>query len=416
MRTGPPGRLAAVRSVHFVPGRWGDAAWAGLMAVYALHVGITGDGGFVHGNVVRSAIGLLTAECFLLLRRESVYAYCVLAAVVFAAVDFYVPLTAAAFALGVTNRGPGARGRSPAVAVLLALAAGVLGGYRQASVECPAVVVDPLVLPCGFLEAAYRSAAAILAAYALGAYLRRSEEMRSLNRRLAREGDRNAERARLGERTRIAGEMHDLLGHHLALTGIYAGALALKSSVSPELNRMARVVVESNTTAAQTLHRVVRVLRQEPSEDSASARDMAALVTRVRATGSEVTVTAPRGWDGFDALPAPARRAFCRVLQEAVTNIVKHAPGAPVSVCFLREEDEVALTVRNGPAGVAPEGGAPAGGFGLVGLEERMSVLGGLFRAGPEPEGGFRVHAALPLRHPFTNSAGLSEQSGTGAP
>ncbi|WP_330328483.1 histidine kinase [Streptomyces sp. NBC_00536] len=395
--------LRAPRTVRFVPGRWGDAAWTALMAVYALHVGITGDEGFLHGNTARSALCLTAALGFLLLCRRSAFAYCALAALVFAATDFYVPLTAAAFALGVvdrdrTGRRPGGRGAAIVVGVLLSVQAGLLGGYRRAAVECPAVSVDPLLLPCGFLESAYRSAAAVIAAYALGAYLRRSAQMRSLNRRLAREHDLRTEQARISERTSIAGEMHDLLGHHLALTGIYAGALALKTSVSPEVNRMARVVVDSNTTAARTLHRVVEILRREPTEDTTSARDMTALAARVRETGSEVT--GPESWDGFDALPAVTRRALSRMLREAVTNIVKHAPGSRVGISFVLDEDTVELTVTNGPTAPGRATAALAGGFGLAGLEERMGLLGGLLTAGPRPGGAFRVRAVLPLPDP----------------
>lgn len=394
-------RRGLLPAARFVPGLWGDGAWTALMAAYAVHVGITEDGGFVGGNTARSALCLVAALGYLLLCRRSVYAYCLLALAVFAATDFYVPLTAAAFALGVARRAGVRSGRTAALAagVLLALPAGLVGGYRRAAVSCPAVSVDPLLLQCGFPEAAYRSAAAVIAAYALGAYLRRSGEMSALNQRLADERDLHAEQARLRERAHIAGEMHDRLGHHLALTGIYAGALALKASVSPELNRMARVVVDSNRTAAQTLHQVVEVLRRddvgEGTSAGASAKEMRALVDRARAAGSEVV--APDDWGGFDAMPATARLALCRVLQESVTNIVKHAPGADVTVSLLQEDGGVELTVTNGPVTSAPDAALPAGGFGLAGLEERMALLDGLFAAGPTPAGGFRVRAILPL-------------------
>ncbi|WP_371655869.1 MULTISPECIES: sensor histidine kinase [unclassified Streptomyces] len=402
-RVGAGGRSWAwsVRRGRNMPGVWGDMAAALVMAAFAVHVGVTRDGGFVQGNLARTSVNLMAVAGFFAVCRWSAFAYGALAAYTFVATDFYVPLTAAAFALGAVPRQGRLDGRAlPALtAMSLTTLAGALGAYREAGTQCPADI-PRLYLPCGVAEATYRSATAVITAYALGTYLRRSRGMRRLNSQLRQEHHRHAEQARLMERTRIAREMHDSLGHHLALTNLYAGALARTRETSTEWNRLSQVVVESNAAAAETLHRVVKVLRSDVPDDGppavADAAEMDALVARVRRTGAPVTGPAG-GWAAFGILPADIRPTLFRVLQESLTNATKYAPGAEIRITLTHEDDTADLTVVSGPpSAVASTPSAPGGGFGLVGLRERVTLLGGRFEARPTDTGGFRVRALIP--------------------
>ncbi|MFF8712677.1 sensor histidine kinase [Streptomyces sp. NPDC015184] len=214
--------------------------------------------------------------------------------------------------------------------------------------------------------------------------------------------------ARMEERTRIAGEMHDLLGHRLSLISVHAGALELAAGrQAPALAGQAELLRTTAGTAMEELREILGVLRRadlaDEGEDAAAdtgARgtyeDISALVAQSRQTGGgpvelewSLPVTAEAN--------ARTRQAVHRVVREGLTNVLKHASGAPVRVEVRAEGAELVVGVANG----APrEGGCSRGGThsGLAGLHERVSMLGGTFAAGPLPDGGFAVTARLP-RH-----------------
>ena len=219
-----------------------------------------------------------------------------------------------------------------------------------------------------------------------------------------------AERERLRERARIAQDMHDSLGHELALIAVRAGAL----EVAPGLrDRHRAAAAELRTGAAEAtdhLREIIGLLRDDTAEppaapgtggaapDTAPVRPARAsipdLVDRARASGIPVRLTgdAPAGLAPMAALTAH------RVVQEAITNAAKHAPGAAVTVALARPGGEpggITVTVANDP----PPGGPPllpSGGRGLTGLTERVRLLGGTLHAAPTPAGGFRVTADIP--------------------
>lgn len=214
-----------------------------------------------------------------------------------------------------------------------------------------------------------------------------------------------AERARLRERARIAADMHDSVGHELALIALRAGALELTADT--EQNREAAAGLrESAVMATDRLRQTIGVLRDggaapvEPPDEAVEA-----LVERAATAGLPVTLiragpAAP--------LPALVDRAVHRVVQEGLTNATRHAPGAPVSVRVERTADEVVVTVSNpidpGPSGDDTEtaGGTGTGtgssGSGLAGLAERVRLSGGTLRSGPGG-GRFTVVACLPTGH-----------------
>lgn len=228
----------------------------------------------------------------------------------------------------------------------------------------------------------------------------------------AEQGRRVAE-ARAAERRELAREMHDVLAHRLSLVATHAGALEYRPDARPErVARAAGVVREGVHQALDELRQVIGLLRED-GEDGASAPglgDLPALLDDARRAGQEVTVH-----DTTAGLPPPAvGRAAYRVVQEGLTNARKHAPGAPVEVTLRGGpgdglEIEVANDLAGAPAQVSapparasargpastPEIPQPRGGLGLVGLTERMRLLGGRLDHGPDA-GRFGLRAWLP--------------------
>ncbi|MFI0261030.1 sensor histidine kinase [Streptomyces sp. NPDC017056] len=226
-----------------------------------------------------------------------------------------------------------------------------------------------------------------------------------LAERMEHEQQAVADRTRLRERARIAGDMHDSLGHELALLTLRAGALELDPRLAPDQREAAGELRVAAGTAAERLRDIIGVLRtgdeaapsRLPADDSVDA-----LVERARASGVDVSLRRGPGAAAAEgAMPVMGGRAVYRVVQEGLTNATKHAPGAPVDIRIAGDDRSLDVTVANGPpqAAVARAGAAPApvsGGNGLVGLDERVRLAGGELRAAPTSDGGFEVAARLP--------------------
>jgi signal transduction histidine kinase len=205
--------------------------------------------------------------------------------------------------------------------------------------------------------------------------------------------------ARSEERAHIAGEMHDLLGHRLSLISIHAGALELATArKAPRLHEQAELIRTTSSLAMAELREILGVLRTNPEpesldEDTGTRSDIAALVANSSAT---------LDWSGDDLHDADprTRRAVHRVVREALTNVRKHAPRARTRVQVTVHGGRARIQVLNGPSDAPPGKGARRG---LIGLEERVGLLGGSFSAGAPAEGGFRVAADVPL-HPASQA------------
>ncbi|MEV6779111.1 sensor histidine kinase [Streptomyces syringium] len=238
---------------------------------------------------------------------------------------------------------------------------------------------------------------------------------------LEREQEIVADRARLRERARIARDMHDSLGHELSLIALRAGALQVAPGLDPAHRTAAADLREAAAAATDRLHDIIGVLRDpEPGPGPGTAptpstaplvpadETIPALVERAATSGLRVRLRAASGEGGVpgavtgarpgtSGAPTMAERAAYRVVQEALTNAAKHAPGAEVEVTVERGPHETVVTVVNGPAApdaAAPDAATPSG-TGLIGLRERAALAGGDCVAGPY-EGGFRVVARLP--------------------
>ncbi|MEU8920011.1 histidine kinase [Kitasatospora sp. NPDC048545] len=233
---------------------------------------------------------------------------------------------------------------------------------------------------------------------------------------LRRERELRAEQARAAERARIAREMHDVLAHRLSLLVLHAGVLrdqARAGTVADDLDRLGHRLELLRTTAARSLddlRDVLGVLRADPpdradgggeplapggagSVPAPALRDLAELVGEATQAGQRVELALS---GDPEAVPTTHRLAVHRLVQEALTNARKHATAAPVTVRVGYGEPATTVEVRNGPAGAPSDGRGTGGGYGLVGLSERVGALGGDLDAGPDGTGGFRISARLP--------------------
>ncbi|GHB17379.1 two-component sensor histidine kinase [Streptomyces viridiviolaceus] len=208
-----------------------------------------------------------------------------------------------------------------------------------------------------------------------------------------------AEQAQRLAREAIAREMHDVLAHRLTLLSVHAGALEFRPDAPrEEVARAAGVIRESAHEALQDLREIIGVLRAADSDDAGRPQPtlaaLDALVAESRQAGMKVALEGRVTDPG--AVPASVGRTAYRIVQEALTNARKHAPGMDVTVSVTGAAgDGLAVTVRNAPpAGDVPH--VPGSGQGLIGLTERAILAGGTLAHGPTADGGFEVRARLP--------------------
>jgi signal transduction histidine kinase len=211
-----------------------------------------------------------------------------------------------------------------------------------------------------------------------------------------------AEQARSSERARIAREMHDVLAHRVSLIALHAGGLQMRPDLSPpDVERTAGLIRETARQALEELRSVIGVLRDErgtgpaPQAPQPALRDIARLVEDSRRAGAKVDLA--MRVDEMDAAPGPLGRDAYRIVQEALTNVNKHARGAATVVCVSGGPGKgLTVTVSSSlPTGNDPVVPLPGAGMGLVGLSERVALSGGTLSHGPSGNGQFVVAAEL---------------------
>ncbi|MFI6288446.1 sensor histidine kinase [Streptomyces sp. NPDC051018] len=263
----------------------------------------------------------------------------------------------------------------------------------------------------------------------IGARRRLMESLReradSLEQELSLLADRAEERAewaRTEERTRIAREMHDVVAHRVSLMVVHAAALQAVALKDPQKAvKNAALVGDMGRQALTELREMLGVLRAgegdtpritpvplaavgaaaaaaaaAAADDGPCIADVEDLVGQSRQAGMVVELAVQGEVRAYT--PEVEQTAY-RVVQEALTNVHKHAAGAKVMVRLAHREAEVAMQIENGEpeaAGSAPRADLPSGGNGLIGMRERVLGLGGVFVSGPTDAGGFRVSAVLP--------------------
>lgn len=209
---------------------------------------------------------------------------------------------------------------------------------------------------------------------------------------------RQQEEARAGqERLRIARELHDVLAHNVSLINVQAGVALHLLDEQPERARPAlEAIKEASSETLNEMRSVLSIMRrpgeQPPRSPTAGIDGLGELVARTTAAGIPVETSVsgdPR------ALPASVDLAVYRIVQEALTNVARHARPASAVVRLAYGDGDVTVEVDD--AGAHRSAGNGATGNGIAGMRERVAALGGEFSAGPRPDAGFRVKARLPL-------------------
>ena len=369
-------------------GRRSARDWVVDVALFAVAVGLgvalLADGWSEHSELgaVLDIVAGIVSLLALWVRRTRPVAVIGLVAAIFSG------LAAGASLVALFNAALRASRRALAAIVLLSI---------------PPAVVYPLLYPGGDPYTTQLIVGALLTGVVIGWGLfarARRELLRSLRERAARleaEQRMHVEQAREAERRRIAREMHDVLAHRVSLLSLHAGALEFRPDAPPEEIAAAAGVIRSTAHAAlQDLREVIGVLRE--STDGAEAveppqptlADIPALVEECRAAGMRVAcrIDAPAA----DAVPEALGRTAYRIVQEGLTNAVKHAPGEPVTISVTGAPGNgLSVELRN-PAPNRRRGD----GQGLKGLSERAALVEGRVEHGRTPEGDFRLYAWLP--------------------
>ncbi|MGO8888734.1 MAG: sensor histidine kinase, partial [Streptosporangiaceae bacterium] len=310
------------------------------------------------------------------------------------------------------------------VDVMLGMAIYTVAVSSRRPVAVAALIGTELVIVCGLLAAAAAArgpadtAHSLLAAGALwfvgdGVRERRRYLAEEAAQRQQKEAEREraeAERGRLAvreERVRIARELHDVVAHSLSVVTFQAGVGRKVGAARPVEALLAlRAVEVTGRGALEELRRILGLLRDDDGEGPSlvpapGVADLGELAGTVRGAGIPVALAVT---GDAAALPPAASLTVYRIVQEALTNVVKHARGAQATVRVRAGSDGVLITVTDNGRGAA-EGGEVAGTLvtdesarhGLVGMRERAAAFGGTLEAGPVAGGGFRVSAFLPL-------------------
>ncbi|WP_040339490.1 sensor histidine kinase [Candidatus Blastococcus massiliensis] len=232
------------------------------------------------------------------------------------------------------------------------------------------------------------------AVWYVGRRLRLRAERAVLQERELRERER---RIVTEERSRIARELHDVVAHRVSLMTVQAGAAKTVAADDPvAAARAMGAVEEAGRQALDELRYLLGVLRPSAVTDDTAPQpglaDLPALVGRMREAGLDVDLDID---DVTGGLPARVELSAYRIVQECLTNVVKHAgPGARTGVRLTTDRGDLVVEVRDDGSGATS---LPGAGHGIVGMRERAQLLGGTLDVGPRPEGGFATRARLPL-------------------
>ncbi|MFE9364840.1 sensor histidine kinase [Streptomyces sp. NPDC006978] len=239
-----------------------------------------------------------------------------------------------------------------------------------------------------------------------------TDTLHEYNAQLLRERAMIVGQARMLERQRIAQDMHDSLGHQLALIAVHTGALEVDRALTDQQREAVGVLREASVAAMHELRDVVGVLRdgadagppagapQGGDDPGAPSRGVAGIDDLAETSRKAGTAVEIRRSGEVRPLATTADHAAYRVVQEGLTNAHKHAPGASISIGLRYEPDSLVVEVANGPVAEPVPSGLASGGQGLTGLEERARLVGGMVHAGPTADGGFRLAGVLPYTSP----------------
>jgi signal transduction histidine kinase len=227
----------------------------------------------------------------------------------------------------------------------------------------------------------------------------RNRQLAEATAQLEHEQRQHIEQAVVQERFRIARELHDVVAHHMSMISMQAGLAGYVFDSDPETARTA--VDTIGATSRETLdemRRLLVLLRESDLEGAAETPAPApglnlvrSLADRAEAAGIDVALTTS---GELESLPSGLQLAVYRVVQEATTNVIKHAGRCGVEITVRREPGVIHATVVDDGPGTGPAG---SGGFGLTGMRERARLYGGTLTAGSRPGGGFAVKLTIPF-------------------
>jgi signal transduction histidine kinase len=253
------------------------------------------------------------------------------------------------------------------------------------------------VVGTGTLADASLLAAVLLLGEAVRSRRAWAEEVRRRLERAEADRERDAARRVEEERLRIARELHDVVAHTIAALNVHAGVAADQIDDDPEQAKAAlRTVRRASREAIAELKATVGLLRDgdddAPRAPAPGLAGLDALVRTAAAAGVKVSVSVA---GGERPLPGAIDLTAFRIVQESLTNVVRHAHAGSATVLIRYDPDALEVRVADDGRGAAVNGSR---GYGLVGMRERAAALGGTLEAGPAPDGGFRVSARLPTR------------------
>jgi signal transduction histidine kinase len=219
-------------------------------------------------------------------------------------------------------------------------------------------------------------------------------------RRVVRDRELAARDAVAAERAAIARELHDVVAHHMSVMVVQAGAARAVGDFDPAAASDAlRQIESSGRTGLAEMRRLLGILKAEDDGDGRTPQpglaDLGELLDAMRATGLAVEAVVE---GSSRSLPPGVDLSAYRIVQEALTNALRHAGGASARVLVRYEPNALELEIADD--GPGPPDGAPTRGHGLIGMRERAQLFGGAFEAGPRPGGGFLVRARLPFEAP----------------
>ena len=345
---------------------------------------------------------LWLAGVLLLRRRAPLLVVCLVAPVAAAMMAIGLPIGGSGSALlaAVYAVGAYADGHRAAAGVLVAEVAAVAGVGATLLGDLPwgPTPTWSAAWPV-FLLAVFGVAAAGVSGYALRTRRAYVGELKERAARLEREQGQLARQAVDAERLRIARELHDIIGHSISVITIHSEAAARSLASNPAaVPGFLATITATGREALTEMRHLLAVLRPEEGGTDALRPQpdlgvVPELTDRIAAAGVPVEVSVS---GSLDELPAGVSLAAFRVLQEALTNVIKHAgPDAQARVTISRDPGLLRLSVSDNGRG--PSGAATAGAHGMIGMRERVSVYAGDFQAGPGVQGGFQVSATFEL-------------------
>jgi signal transduction histidine kinase len=255
---------------------------------------------------------------------------------------------------------------------------------------------DPTQKPGDYFWTAMIFTVFWLAGFGLGLKMRQVTEAEERAIRAEREREEEARAAVAEERARIARELHDIVGHSVSVMTVQAAGV--RSLLKPEQERereALQVIEQTGREALAEMRRLVGVLRQPEEAPALAPQPSLEHVDKLVAQAREAGLPVDLRVEGDPVqLPAGVDLTAYRLVQEGLTNAIKHANAESAEVVVRYRNGTVELTVSDDGSG---DGGGESGGHGLVGMRERVSVYGGSLDAGPRPDGGYELHATLPV-------------------